>query len=115
VRLRVWYIDGYVLVEEEHELVDIAVERGRMQQVEALVIGEERVGAVVKEEIHDVVVAALRSPEHGSRNGIATFRIDGRAGLDEKVAEGVVVVDGRPLRHCQLLSMRANCAACAYV
>jgi hypothetical protein len=115
VRLGVWNIDGYVLVEEQDELVHIAVECRRMQQVEALVVGEERVGAVVEEEIHDVVVAALCSPEHGSRNGISAFRIDGRAGLDEKVAESVVVVDGRPLWQCQHLAVRAQCTAGAYM
>jgi hypothetical protein len=115
VRLRVRDIDGYVLVQEQDQLVDIAVERRRMQQVEALVVGEERVGAVVEQEVHDVVVAALCSPEHGGRDGVTAFCVDGRAGLDQKMAEGVVVVDGRPLWQCQCLSMRAQRKACAYV
>lgn len=62
MRLRIWNVDGYVLVEEKHDLVDIAVEGRRMEQVEALVVSEERVGAVVEQEVHDVVVAALRRP-----------------------------------------------------
>jgi hypothetical protein len=95
--LRVWDVDGYVLVEEQDKLEDIAIERRRVQQVEALVVGEKRVGAVVEEEVHDVVVAALCGPEHGSRDGVSAFCIDGRAGLDQKVAEGIVVVDSRPL------------------
>jgi hypothetical protein len=62
-----------------------------------LVVGEQRIGAVVEEEVHDVVVASLCSPQHGCCNGIAAFCVDGCAGLDEEVAEGVVVVDCRPL------------------
>jgi hypothetical protein len=68
-----------------------------VQEVEALVVGKERVGAMVEEEVDDVVVAALRGPEDGCRDGIATLCIDGCAGLDEEVAEGVVVVDSCPL------------------
>jgi hypothetical protein len=106
MRLRIRDIDGYVLVEQQDQLVDIAVERGRVQQVEALVIGEERVGAVVEEEVYDVVVAALSSPEDGCCDGISAFCVDWGAGLDEEVAEGIVVVDSRPLEHHgQLLSM----------
>jgi hypothetical protein len=105
VRLRVWDIDWYVLVEQQDQLVDIAVERGRVQQVEALVVGEERVGAVVEEEVDNVVVAALSSPEDGCCDGISTFCVYWGAGLDEEVAEGIVVVDSCPLEHHgQLLS-----------
>ena len=68
-----------------------------MQEIEALVVGEERVGAVVKEEIDNVVVATLRSPEDGCCNGIAALCVDGRTGLDKEVAESVVIVDGGPL------------------
>ena len=95
--LRIGYVNGYVLVEKEDDLVDIAVEGRAVQEVEALVVGEERVGAVVEEEVDDVVVAALSSPQDGCRDSIAALCVDGCAGLDEEVAEGVVVVDGRPL------------------
>ena len=97
MRLQVGDIDGYVLVEQQDQLVHIAVEGGRVQQVEALIVGEERIGPVVEEEVHDVVIAALSSPEDGRCNGISAFGVDGCAGLDEEVAEGVVVVDGCPL------------------
>jgi hypothetical protein len=68
-----------------------------VQQVEALVVGEQRVGAMVEQQVDNVIVAALRGPEDGCRDGIAALSIDGCAGLDEEVAERVVVVDGRPL------------------
>lgn len=87
-------------MEQQGDLVDIAVERGRVQQVEALVVGEERVGAVVEEEVHDVVVAALCSPQDGCCDSVAALCVDGRAGLDEEVAEGIVVVDCGPLPYC---------------
>jgi hypothetical protein len=77
-----------------------------MQQVEALVVGEERVGAMVEEEVHNVIVAALGRPQDGCSNGISAFCIDGCTGLYEVVAEGVVVVDSRPLHHMVMVSVR---------
>jgi hypothetical protein len=97
VRLRVGDIHGYVLVEQQDDLVHVPVEGGAVQEVEALVVGEQRVGAVVEQQVDDVVVAALSSPEDGCRDGIAALCVDGCAGLDEEVAERVVVVDGGPL------------------
>ena len=95
--LRVGNVDGDVLVQQQDELVDVAVEGGRVQQVEALVVGEERIGAVLEQQVDDVVVAAFGGPEDGRGDGIAAFGVEGRAGLDEEVAQGIVVVDGRPL------------------
>lgn len=57
-----------------------------MEQVEALVVGEQGVGAMVEKEVDNVVVAALCSPEDRRCNGIAALGVDGRAGLDEEVA-----------------------------
>jgi hypothetical protein len=68
-----------------------------VQEIEALVVGEERVGAVVEEKIDNVVVAALCRPEDGCCNRIAAFCVDGCASLDQEVAESVVIVDGSPL------------------
>lgn len=62
VGLRVGDVDGDVLVQQQDELVDVAVEGGRVQQVEALVVGEQRVRAVLEQQVDDVVIAALRSP-----------------------------------------------------
>jgi hypothetical protein len=36
-------------VQQEHDLVDVAIERRAVQQVEALVVGEQWVGAVVEQ------------------------------------------------------------------
>jgi hypothetical protein len=82
-----------------------------VQQVEALVVGEEGVRAVVEEEVHDVVVAALCSPQHGCCDGVSTLCIDGRAGLDKEVAEGVVVVDGSPLVSVSFSILSIRCCA----
>jgi len=68
-----------------------------VQQVEALVVGEERVGAVLEEEIDDVVVASFGGPEYGRCDGISALCVDVCAALDEEVAEGVVVVNCGPL------------------
>ena len=102
VGLRVGDVDGNILVQEEHELVDVAVEGGRVEEVEALVVGEEGVGAVLEQQVHDVVVAAFGGPEDGRSDGIAAFGVERRAGLDEEVAERIVVVDGGPLFTSQL-------------
>ena len=60
--LRIGNVDGNVLVKEEDKLIDVAIEGRAVQEIEALVVGEERVGAVIEEKIDDVVVAALSSP-----------------------------------------------------
>jgi hypothetical protein len=68
-----------------------------VEEVEALIIGKEWVGAVFEEEVYDIVVAFFGSPEDGCCNSIAAFGVERRAGLDEKVAEGIVVVNSSPL------------------
>ena len=68
-----------------------------MEQVEALVVGEERVGAMLEEEIDDIVVTSFRGPEYWCCDCISTLCVDVCAALDEEVAEGVVVVDCCPL------------------
>jgi hypothetical protein len=90
-------VHGDVLVQEEDELEDVAVESGRVEEVEALVVGNERVGAVLEQQVDDVVVAAFGGPEDGSGYGIAALCVDVGTGLDEEVAQGVVVVNRSPL------------------
>jgi hypothetical protein len=68
-----------------------------VQQVEALVVGEEGVGAVLEQQVHNVIVAALGRPQDRRGDGIAALCVDVCAAGDEEVAEGVVVVDGGPL------------------
>ena len=84
-------------MQEQYYLVHVPVEGGRVEQVEALVVGEERIGTMIEEQVDNVVVAALRSPENWCCDGVAAFCVDGGAGLDEEMAEGVVVVDCCPL------------------
>ena len=112
--LWIWNINGYVLVEQQDDLVHIAVERGAVQEIEALVVGEERVGAVVEQEVDNVVVATLRSPEDGCRNSIAALCVDGRTGLDKEVAESIVIVDGGPLQQVSSRSFSSH-LVCAHV
>lgn len=69
-----------------------------MQEVEALIIGEERVGAVFEKQVDDVVVASFRSPEDWCSNSIAALRVDVGAALDKEMAERIVVVNCGPLR-----------------
>lgn len=52
---------------------------------------------MVKQQVYDVVIAAFRSPQDWCCAGFAAFRIDRCAGLDEEMAESIVIVDGRPL------------------
>jgi hypothetical protein len=68
-----------------------------VQQVETLVVGEERVGAMLKEEIDDVVVTSFRGPEYWCCDCISAFCVDVCAALDKEMAEGVVVVNCGPL------------------
>jgi hypothetical protein len=50
------------LVKKQDNLIDVAVEGRAVQEIEALIVGEERVGAVIEKEVDDVVVAALGCP-----------------------------------------------------
>lgn len=72
-----------------------------MEEVEALVVSEKWVCAVFEKEVHDVVVAAFGGPEDGRSNSVAAFGVEGCAGLDEEVAECIMVVNGCPLHMCQ--------------
>lgn len=49
-------------MQEHDELEDVAIEGRGVEEVEALIVGEERVCTVLEKKVHDVVVAALRSP-----------------------------------------------------
>ena len=95
--LWIWNVHGYVLMQKHDNLEDIPVQSRAVQEVEALVVGEEWICAVVEEEVDNIVVAALSRPQDRRCDGITALCVDGRAGLDKEVAEGVVVVDGSPL------------------
>ena len=62
VALRVGTVDGYVLVQEKQDKEDVAVKNGEVEDIVALSVGQERVRAVLQEQIDDVVVAALDCP-----------------------------------------------------
>lgn len=68
-----------------------------MEEIEALVVGEERIGPVLQEHVYEVIVTFLRGPEDGSSDGIAAFCVHIGAALDEEVAERIVIVNGGPL------------------
>jgi len=84
-------------MQKHDDLEDIPVQSRAVQEVEALVVGKEWIGAVVEEEVDNVVVAALGRPQHRRCDSITALCVDGGTGLDEEVAEGIVVVNGRPL------------------
>lgn len=52
---------------------DVPVESSGVEEIESLVVCEERIGAVLKEEVYDVVMAFLRSPENWCRNSISSL------------------------------------------
>lgn len=53
-----------------------------MEEVEALVVGKQRVCAVFEQEVDDVVVTSLGCPEDGCCDGVPSFGIDVCAALD---------------------------------
>jgi hypothetical protein len=79
-----------------------------VEEIEALVVCEERVGAVLEEQVHNVVMAFLCGPEDGSCDGIAAFGVEVCALLDKEMAECVVVVYGCPLGNCQYVPIFFN-------
>lgn len=78
-------------------MVYVSIEGGAVQEIETLVVGEEGIGAVLEEEVHDVVVAPFCGPEDWCCDCVAAFCVYGGARLEEEVAEGVVVVYCGPL------------------
>src|SRR5262245_55530050 len=95
--LGIGHVDGYVLVEEQHNRKDVSVEGSGMEEIEALVVGQEGIGAVLEEQVDDVGMAFLRGPEDGGCHCVAAFGVDVGAGLDEEMAECIMVVDCGPL------------------
>ena len=73
-----------------------------MEEVETLVVGKERVGAVIEEKVDDIIIAPFGSPENGRCNSVAAFGVYGSTGLDEEMTESVVVVDCGPLLSARL-------------
>jgi hypothetical protein len=53
-----------------------------VEEVEALVVGKQRVCAVFEQEVDDVVVTSLGCPEDGCCDGVPSFGIDVCAALD---------------------------------
>lgn len=62
VCLRIWNIHRYILVQQQNELVDVTIQRRGVEEVKALVVGEERVGTVLEEKVDDIIVASFGSP-----------------------------------------------------
>lgn len=93
-------------MQEQDQLVDVAVECGGVQEVEALVVSEQRVGTVLKQEVYDVVVASLSGPEDWRCDSVSSFGVDVCAALYQEMTQGVVIVDGGPLpRLASMLSI----------
>jgi len=90
-------IDGDALVKKQDEEENVAIEGGDVESIVSLLVGDERVGAVVKEKIDDVVVTALSSPLEWCCDRVAAFPIHFGSMVDEELAHGILVVDGRPL------------------
>lgn len=95
--LRIWYINRDVLVQQEGDLVDISIQGRGVKEVEALVVSEERVGSALKQEIDNVVMALLRSPQDRCSNRVSSLCVHIGTILDEEMTKCVVVVDRGPL------------------
>lgn len=57
-----------------------------MEKVEPLVIGEERVGAILEEKVHDVVITSFGGPKDWCCDSVAAFRVYICAILEEEMA-----------------------------
>lgn len=84
--LCVWSVHCEVAIEEERELEHIAIHGRILYQVKALIVGKQRIGAVLEQEINDVVVAVSGSPKNWCRVYVASLRVHIRAGSEEKLA-----------------------------
>lgn len=96
--LGVGHIDVEIaLMQKQDELENISIQRGAMQEVVALVIGDQGIGTVGQKQRDNVQVAFLRGPENWSRERVPTSGVDRSPGLQEEVTEGIVAVDCSPL------------------
>lgn len=84
-------------MKEQDKLVYISIEGRGVQEIEALVIGEKRIGTMFEEEVDNVVMAAFGSPENGGSDGIPSFGVDVCAVGNEEMAQCIMIVDGSPL------------------
>ena len=72
-------------MEEKREKEHVAVECSQVQDVVALAIYQVWIGAMLQEEIDNVVMTPLGSPHGWSRNGFAADCVDVGASLDKKL------------------------------
>lgn len=95
--IRIEHVDGNALVEQQDNQQDIPVECRDVKRIVALGIGDERIGAVLKQQVDSVIMAPLSCPLERRSDGITAFVVDLGAVLDEELAHGVLVVNGGPL------------------
>lgn len=97
--MRVWPINGYVLVEEKDQEKDVAVDSGKVKDIVTLPINDEGVRSVLEKQGNDIVVTSLRCPHGRCSDRVASLDISIGAGFDQKFAKCIVIVDRCPLGH----------------
>lgn len=91
-------IDGDFLVKEKDEKERVSVNGREVQDIVALRVREEGIGAVIEEEVDDVVVAALGSPHRRCSDRLAASGVDFGTRVEEEFAEFIAVVYCCPLQ-----------------
>lgn len=72
--------------------------RSQVKYIEALGVCDQRVGSVLQEKAHDVVMTSLNGPHCRSGIRFAAFGIEFCSSIDEVLAQCVMVIYGCPLK-----------------
>lgn len=71
--------------------------RSQVKYIEALGVYDQRVGSVLQEKAHDVVMTSLNGPHCRTCIRLAAFGIEFCPSIDKVLAQCVMVIYGCPL------------------
>ncbi len=97
-----WRAEGGLL-QHEDERHDGTRVGSEMKCVEALRVGDGRIGAAVAQELHDVDVTVSSCPLQGTCNKITSQRIDFGSVIKQVSAGCKLSIDSRPMQRCDVV------------
>lgn len=95
--MSVWPIDGDILVEEEDQEEDVAVDSGKVKDIVTLSINDQGVRPVLEKQSNYIIVTSLCCPHGRCSDRVASLDINIGACSNQEFAKCVVVVDRCPL------------------
>ena len=93
----IWPVNWDILEKEKNQKEDIAVDGGKMKNIVALRISDQRIGSILQKQINNIIMAFLRRPHCRRSDRIASLDIDVGARFNQELAESKMVIDRCPL------------------